>query len=415
MDKNKTIEYVVNEWAMRSPDGLAGGHDTPENMQILNEILQELGITEAPVGSSTQGQVEIQKFSLADLVENKGFNPEIAKMIKGSLKFVPKQDRDIFLDQYYDNMSINEACDFLTKNLSTYNQFLSYLDDEVRTRATTSVGRGEYALVLLIKGCKTGGQDSGDLVLSGGVTADVKEIEAGTFRATQASFGSGGFEKVPFVKAVNQLISFCGRNPESVDILKNLVEEAEIKNEGRGKDKTSTLTFLNTLSWNKINCGSTRGLLKIMAHIQGLKPEEFESAGTGDKVEFDFDDKEATFAIQDLPQQEKVKLTNPNVQPGTPVTVQISPISDKTNQLILPQLKKLDLFAIPAGGISEVFTNKNIAESMFAAMQHYSGGIVFYDLDNGFDYEEDLKKMKNPFGFYSYAQVGPTFKRLKQL
>ena len=41
MEKSKIIEYVLNEWAMRSPDGLASGHDTPENISILNEILSE--------------------------------------------------------------------------------------------------------------------------------------------------------------------------------------------------------------------------------------------------------------------------------------------------------------------------------------------------------------------------------------
>ncbi len=408
MDKDKIIKNILAEWAMRSPDGLAGGHDTPENKQVLNEIFEELGITEAP-----QDNIEIQKFSVQDLVENKGFTSDIAKLIVKSLKYIPVPDQETFINEYYDNMSLADACEFLTKNLSKYRSFLDYLDDEVRIRASTRVGRGEYALVLFVKGCTTGGQDSGDLVLDNGETADVKEIDGETFRATQASFGSGGFEKVPFVRAINQLISFCNRNPESIEILKNLVDEAEVKNQGTAKDKTSTLNFLDALSWNKINCGSTRGLLKIMGHLQGLKPEELPTAGTGDKVEFDFDDKEATFAMDDLPQQEKAKLSDPNIEPRTPVTVQISPISDKANQLILPQLKKLQLFALPAGGIEEVFTNKNIATSMFDAMEHYSGGIVFYDIKKGFDYESDLENMKKPFGFYAYAQTGPVFKRLK--
>jgi len=413
MDKDKIIEAILAEWAMRSPDGLVGGNDTPENQKILREILEEFEITEAPTKLNKKDAV-IEKLSVDDLVQNKGFDPAISKLIRSSLqRFVPPRFEDDFSTKYYDNMSIGEACDFLNNNFKQFAMLLEYLDEEVRIRATTKVGRGEYILVLLVKGCKTGGQGSGDLLLSSGVSADVKEIDGGTFRATQASFGSGGFEKVPFVKAINQLISFCGKNPEAVDILKNLAEEAGIKNEGRGQDKTSTINFLDTLSWNKINCGSTRGLLKIMGHIQGLKPEEIDTAGTGDKVEFDFDDKEETFAIEKLPQEEKTKLSDPNLPVGTPVTVQISPISDKTNQVILPQLKRLDLFAIPAGGIEAAFTNKNIAESMFEAMEHYSGGIVFYDIKEGFDYEEDLRKMKKPFGFYSYAQTGPVFKRLK--
>jgi hypothetical protein len=41
MDKSKIIDEILAEWAMRSPDGLVGGHDTPENMAVLNEILNE--------------------------------------------------------------------------------------------------------------------------------------------------------------------------------------------------------------------------------------------------------------------------------------------------------------------------------------------------------------------------------------
>jgi hypothetical protein len=46
MDKNKIIDDILNEWAMRSHDGLVSGHDTPENMEVLNEILNEYGLEE---------------------------------------------------------------------------------------------------------------------------------------------------------------------------------------------------------------------------------------------------------------------------------------------------------------------------------------------------------------------------------
>jgi len=46
MDKNKLIDEILTEWAMRSPDGLASGHDTPENMAVLEElVLMNYGMT----------------------------------------------------------------------------------------------------------------------------------------------------------------------------------------------------------------------------------------------------------------------------------------------------------------------------------------------------------------------------------
>ena len=44
MDKDKIIEYIVNEWAMHSHDGLASGYDTPENICVLENILFEYGM-----------------------------------------------------------------------------------------------------------------------------------------------------------------------------------------------------------------------------------------------------------------------------------------------------------------------------------------------------------------------------------
>ena len=48
MDKNKIINDILNEWAMRSHDGLVSGHDTPENMAVLNEILAEKRLSISP-------------------------------------------------------------------------------------------------------------------------------------------------------------------------------------------------------------------------------------------------------------------------------------------------------------------------------------------------------------------------------
>jgi hypothetical protein len=46
MDKSKIIDYIISEWAMRSPDGLAGGYDTDENLSTLEEImLMEYGMS----------------------------------------------------------------------------------------------------------------------------------------------------------------------------------------------------------------------------------------------------------------------------------------------------------------------------------------------------------------------------------
>jgi hypothetical protein len=49
MENPKIINDILNEWAMRSHDGLVSGHDTPENMIVLNEILSEYGLEQNQV------------------------------------------------------------------------------------------------------------------------------------------------------------------------------------------------------------------------------------------------------------------------------------------------------------------------------------------------------------------------------
>jgi 3-oxoacyl-[acyl-carrier-protein] synthase III len=49
MEKSKIIEYVLNEWAMRSPDGLADGFDVQENIDLLENILKEYGLDEEDI------------------------------------------------------------------------------------------------------------------------------------------------------------------------------------------------------------------------------------------------------------------------------------------------------------------------------------------------------------------------------
>lgn len=41
MDKDKIISEILNEWAVRSPDGLVSGHDSEKNISVLQKLLFE--------------------------------------------------------------------------------------------------------------------------------------------------------------------------------------------------------------------------------------------------------------------------------------------------------------------------------------------------------------------------------------
>jgi hypothetical protein len=49
MEKDKIIEYILSEWALRSHDGLASGHNTFENIEAFEDILLEYGLSETEI------------------------------------------------------------------------------------------------------------------------------------------------------------------------------------------------------------------------------------------------------------------------------------------------------------------------------------------------------------------------------
>lgn len=71
MDKDKILNDILAEWAMRSPDGLVGGHDTPENFDVLEEImLDRYGLTGSEFDALTERGREKGSVSKKYIVKN---------------------------------------------------------------------------------------------------------------------------------------------------------------------------------------------------------------------------------------------------------------------------------------------------------------------------------------------------------
>lgn len=87
MDKNKIVEAILAEWAMRSPDGLVGGYDTAENVHILNEIMGEYGINELDIGAGDFG------VSLGDITPKSGIEAAELKKLKTPQSKFQRKDK----------------------------------------------------------------------------------------------------------------------------------------------------------------------------------------------------------------------------------------------------------------------------------------------------------------------------------
>jgi hypothetical protein len=507
MDKDKIIDSILNEWAMRSPDGLIGGHDTPENMAVLNEILAErTQITQAsefekaliaaadpssgvdkdinpldgkyfkkqglvyltqdhPIFRSgilynellkkesllkkyfknTKDNKNISRFELKNkykepewsteyLEKIKGFNGPSAKGIVGAINELSPEDKKEFLEQKYDRLSPEETVAFLNAKASKYEKFIAAIDaarrskgkgddDEEGDSVGSKAGRGEYILVLLIKGAESAGILSGDIILENNTSIEVKEVDdaAETWRATRASFG-GQFNRIPYIEAINELIAYCSGNEERAKALIELAENAKIVDgEGSKGKKRKELFYLKSFFLNpsveSINISTVYGLEKLGAYIRNVNKKEAEAKIMApDKVEFDIKNQSAILKVSDVDQSLLDKVQNPPEEPKD-VTIKVSSIEDdkKKAELIIPQIKRLKFFRYEKTSMDDVYTPENIAKSMFSAMSkppgHYTGGIIFFNSkNNNFTYENDLTNLKHgKYYFQSYQQTGPTF------
>ena len=189
MDKNKIIDDILNEWAMRSHDGLVSGHDTPENMAVLQQILSEKKMASPkekemakkmmkPVGIGATKKTKIKNTSKfkTDVERYKHFASEkragntSAKWMRNAVNTSTSDEaaRE-FLDMY-DACSMEEA-------IEVYNnpRYASIID-RVEGKERKGLGRGELIFVFLMEGYKSGGTREVDLVF-GSIDRDIEMKE----------------------------------------------------------------------------------------------------------------------------------------------------------------------------------------------------------------------------------------------
>lgn len=560
MDKSKIIDEILMEWAMRSPDGLVGGHDTPENMAVLNEILNEakpkgwvdskklqpidpkdagtkdpaklkiVGHPKYPDGTVYQdtlsgkvkanmraeipfpaqseqdkkeqdlnpeyfrayhgrwitddhpnypdgiryedvknyraakktgddigiiapGKANYEKadWSIEKLMA-KGFNQASAEKIYKALDIQPVPIKKDFLLNGFDKLTPEQAVEFLNSRFYKYQDFIDALDAARSAGGTkkdggedtsssggagSKAGRGEFILVLLIKGGESAGSESGDIKVAGLKGAiEVKEITANGFRATKASFGKGGFYKMKYIVAMNELIGFCNTSFKTEGGLKTrgevlkamcgLDKESDEQRSPETKEvwsrftkevKDMTAQFFDYPSLESLNSSAAYGLEAFGEYLRNVNEKEAAKEAMPNTVEFDLEKTTTTMKIETMPTGSQEVVKHPTeTMPETPITMTVAPITkaeEEKNRLIIPAAKRLEFFKFRKTE-KDIYTPENIAKEMFSGMKagHYGGGIIFYSRGTGFYYEPDLENLKHgSWYFYSYQQTGPFFVR----
>ena len=189
MDKNKIIDDILNEWAMRSHDGLVSGHSTPENQLVLQQILAEKKMASSkekemakkmmkPVAMGATKQTKIKNTSKfkTDLEIYKHFASEkragntSAKWMKNAINTSTSDQAAREFLNMYDACSMEEA-------IEVYNnpRYASIID-RVEGKERKGLGRGELIFVFLMEGYKSGGTREVDLVF-GSIDRDIEMKE----------------------------------------------------------------------------------------------------------------------------------------------------------------------------------------------------------------------------------------------
>ncbi len=133
MEKSKIIEYVLNEWAMRSPDGLASDIDTIENINALKATLTEYGIEALAVDEVLNDMIEARGRKRAGFTKTKDMDylflkyddkdnpylvahnhPEGQKKYPNGERYTGKMQAEKITDYYEYNEKNIEKADDLT-------------------------------------------------------------------------------------------------------------------------------------------------------------------------------------------------------------------------------------------------------------------------------------------------------------
>ena len=383
------LDDLLTEWALRSPDGLASGHKSVENVGVLLSILREHGLSETDAQQLVSDVINDGTTAEEPVEGSAKKQPDTVMLSLSKTKRVRREFVDKFrpiLDKHPELLDIYDSIETLDAALTVYNtgqwNGQNYRDAfaEIDRQIThKGLGRGELVLVYIIKGCVSGGAKSGDLELSDGTTVDVKEIdESGEILVMMNSIDN--YQNLNFVKALQKLKTFLESEPEAVDILVRAYQtnSAEASTEppilDSGLDESTlsekvdpVLAFLDNRNVFEMGNSVFTGLSKIRDGLNKM------SSGrrVPDTVTFRIGDEKKILLLDQSEVQALRNIVDKLSGTFTKISFQAAGFDDRTSQYLVPILKSLDIFAVGNNAI----TVQTIHEELIKAL-HYDG-IVF--------------------------------------
>lgn len=495
MDKSKIIDEILMEWAMRSPDGLVGGHDTPENISTLQNLLLEYlesthvdsvmsGMFGEAADSTEDGEgdganVKSKQQQKAEETPDfvdlfKKLNPKTGeydmlvtaddKPFKGKSlrppqyymkwtknnikrafelsekdpfwkKLKPEKDIDVdrkegmkraFREIEEKNKALVQRFKSLYDTIPTtddgvrqaiaiyegakyngvdYSQYLPLVNKIDEYSKTTGTGRGELVFLFLLKGMKSGGTRSVDLVYAEKDTQvkrekgiEVKEVTAQSLVAISAPTFEG-FYRSNFNIAVHELALAASKYENIEDFLKRTMEKM-----GTNKESSdAVLKFFEEPKVGEISQNFLDGIFSIYAALKtGTTPDENKPSNA--TVDIDIGDIEKEFNVLN-PQTVLPQIQNVDKTQGTAtLDIQVAYTKEKGDDYLKNALLKLKFF-------KKEWTIDIIHEEMMKLLLNNYSKMLVVDKRSGSNiaelYQEpQMKKLK----FYSLGFGKVNFK-----
>lgn len=231
MDKSKIIDYIISEWALRSHDGLASGHDTDANVAVLREILNENGLDENDImelsalmekNPSKKATAQPESLERGDDIrftrkeneifrhygspQGKDVRPDDVDHVKNSIHAYDKSRK---FTRLYNKLDLATAIQEYGKHDSVINA--------IDGRERKGLGRGELVFIFMLKDYRSGGTADVDLLYaeaSGNI--EMKEL-TGKSKKTIMKISAPtltGYSASAFKAAVDELSVALHREPD---------------------------------------------------------------------------------------------------------------------------------------------------------------------------------------------------------
>lgn len=360
---NSIISKILNDWSIRSTDGLASGFNSIDNVVALRESLSKYGITREKsdniIGNALNSDQEPTKNTndvWERMVTEKRVSSVLVDAMKNLISGLPNVDKFISM---FDSIPLSDIQSAIDMSYIGEFKHISSVIDSIKKQG---LGRGELMMVFLMKSCSSGGTSETDLVFNNGEKIDVKEVTNGTIKLSDTSINLHGLQ---FFRDLHNLVRYIEQNRPVVGNYILTVLGDDVNYKISEKLKTSAIKkseeFFNSPKISEVN-GNIFDLLYYAG--KKLKTDNKNIPAT---IDVNLIGKSPTSLI--VNNSDELSDLISTKKDRQKIELDVSPLIDKTEQLIIPGIKDLEYF-------KKNYSKSSITNELFIEMRHNSGIVV---------------------------------------